>query len=281
MKDYLEYTGKVCVVTGAASGMGKATAQILVDLGAEVYGLDYVEAVVPGLAKSLKVNLAVRDEIDTVMAEVPAKIDAFFGIAGVSGDRHDFTTTLIINFLANKYISETYLPDRVVEGGAIAYITSTGGLNWEKHREEIQELTEAEGWDATVAAIHDLGMDDAPGPAAYGISKRAMNLYTALVAPTFAQRKVRVNAVMPASTDTGLTDDFAKAVGGMDNLIGYAGFAGRLAESREMAEPLVFLNSPMASFISGVVLPVDYAGRTVQLTGLVDDPQDVDMVIKS
>lgn len=43
MKDYLGYTGKVCVVTGAASGMGKATAEMLVDLGAMVYALDWAE----------------------------------------------------------------------------------------------------------------------------------------------------------------------------------------------------------------------------------------------
>ena len=48
MKDYLGYTGKVCVVTGAASGMGKATAEMLVDLGARVYALDWAEVKVEG-----------------------------------------------------------------------------------------------------------------------------------------------------------------------------------------------------------------------------------------
>ena len=50
MKDYLGYTGKVCVVTGAASGMGKATAEMLVDLGAMVYALDWAEVKVEGLS---------------------------------------------------------------------------------------------------------------------------------------------------------------------------------------------------------------------------------------
>ena len=49
MKDYLGYTGKVCVVTGAASGMGKATAEMLVDLGAMVYALDWAEVKVEGI----------------------------------------------------------------------------------------------------------------------------------------------------------------------------------------------------------------------------------------
>ena len=43
MRDYWGYAGKVCVVTGVSSGMGKATAEMLLDLGAEVYGLDCVQ----------------------------------------------------------------------------------------------------------------------------------------------------------------------------------------------------------------------------------------------
>ncbi|WP_286958672.1 MULTISPECIES: SDR family oxidoreductase [Arsenicicoccus] len=278
MKDYLNYTGKVCVVTGAASGMGKATAEILVDLGAEVHGLDHVVVDLPGMTTSLQVNLGNKDEIDTVMAQLPDTFDAFFGIAGVSGDRHDFNETMAVNFTANKYITEAYLTDRMREGGAIAFVTSMGGINWEKHRDEIAGLTRAKGWDATTAAVHALGLDEAPGQLAYPISKRATNLYVAQVAGEFAAKHVRVNAIMPASTSTGLTDDFARSVGGMDNLIGHAGFAGRLAESREMAEPLIFVNSPMASFISGVVLPIDYGGRTRELTGMNEDPLDVDLV---
>ncbi|MGI4896234.1 MAG: SDR family oxidoreductase [Janthinobacterium lividum] len=278
MKDYLNYTGKVCVVTGAASGMGKATTEILIDLGAQVYALDYAAVNVPGVTKSLQLNLGNQAEVDAAMAQLPTEIDAFFGVAGVSGDRHDFPATMAINFIANKYITDTYLFDRMRDGGAIAFVTSMGGINWEKHREEIAALTVADGWDATAKAVHDLGMDEVPGTMAYVLAKRATNLYTAQVVGKFAAKNVRVNAIMPASTNTGLTDDFAKGVGGMENLISYAGFAGRLAESREMAEPLVFLNSPMASFISGEIMPIDFGGRTRELTGAVEDALDVDFV---
>ena len=57
MKDYLGYTGKVCVVTGAASGMGKATAEMLVDLGAMVYALDWAEVKVEGITAYLHTDL--------------------------------------------------------------------------------------------------------------------------------------------------------------------------------------------------------------------------------
>ena len=49
MKDYLNYEGKIAVVTGAASGMGKATAEVLKDLGAKVYAMDWNECDIEGV----------------------------------------------------------------------------------------------------------------------------------------------------------------------------------------------------------------------------------------
>ena len=51
MRDYFGYNGKTVVVTGVASGMGKATAEMLVELGANVYALDWAEVQVEGIAK--------------------------------------------------------------------------------------------------------------------------------------------------------------------------------------------------------------------------------------
>lgn len=278
MKDYLQYTGKTVLVTGAASGMAKATAEYLVDLGAEVHTLDYAEVTIPGIASYQHVDLGVKDEIDTVFQGLPQSIDAFFGIAGVSGQRQDWNTTVRINFGANKYITDTYLADRLADGGAIVYVTSTSGLNWEKHIDEVAGLTTAQGWDAMVAAIEGLGMGDEPGTAGYGPSKRLLNQYATEQVATFAPRKARVNAIMPASTQSGLTEDFVKTVGSMENLVRYTGFAGRLAESSEMALPMIFLNSPMASYISGLVIPIDFGTRTVQTLGQAEDPLDVPMI---
>ena len=61
-----------------------------------------------------------------------------------------------------------------------------------------------------------------------------------------------MNNVLPASTDTGMKQEFQDMVGSEEGLIAQAGLAGRLATSEEMAGPMVFLNSDMASFVSGV-----------------------------
>lgn len=62
------------------------------------------------------------------------------------------------------------------------------------------------------------------------------------------------------------------AAGGDDNLLKATGFAGRLATSKEMGEPVVFLNSDMASFISGELLIVDYGCSIMAVAKLQEDP---------
>ena len=159
MKDYLGYTGKVCVVTGAASGMGKATAEMLVDLGAMVYALDWAEVKVEGITAYLHTDLSKKESIDAAFAQIPDHIDCYFGIAGVSGLGTDFLTTTKIDLISNKYISECILTARMTEGGAIAYMTSTAGIGWEQevNKRHYLPVVEAEGWDGAVAALEEHG----------------------------------------------------------------------------------------------------------------------------
>lgn len=278
MNDLLGYQDRVCVITGAASGIGLAATETLVALGARVYAIDRVRTPVDGLAGSSVANLARRGEIDDAFGRIPEEIDVFFGVAGVSGTRHDYASTLTINLAANVHIDQAHLRTRVVDGGSIVYVTSAGGMNWEKYQDEVTPLVEAQGWDAMIEAIAGLGPGDAPGTMAYPLSKRALNLYAARSAVEYAPRRVRVNTIMPCSTDTGMTGEFASMVGGIDNLVAHAGLAGRLAEPAEMALPLVFLGSAMSTFVSGVTLPVDLAGRAAQILGRASDHLDIPLV---
>lgn len=104
-----------------------------------------------------------------------------------------------------------------------------------------------------------------------------MNYYTVQLQATYAPKGIRVNAVLPGSTDTGMKDEFTAMAGGEEALLSHTGYAKRLATSQEMAGPIVFLNSPIASYISGELLRVDYACTAEQVAGLTKNNTPIDM----
>lgn len=276
MKDYFGYQNKNVVVTGASSGMGKATAEMLVDLGAKVYALDWNECDVKGIKQYVHVDLSKKESIDQAMKALPSHIDSYFGIAGVSGMKNDFMTTVSIDFIANKYICEEYLIHAMSENGTIAFMTSTGGNGWEKEENKKYYIDAilASGWNATVDAIMKTGFQYLPGTLGYPYSKLAMNYYTAYLQKSFASKKIRVNAVLPGSTDTGMKSEFIEMAHGEEGLLSHCGYANRLAYSKEMAGPIVFLNSEMATYASGVLMEVDY-GNTVEERANIKSVQQV------
>ena len=276
MKDYFNYQDKICVVTGSSNGMGLATAKMLVDLGAKVYAVSRSETKVDGLAASILCNLSRKNDIDEAFKQIPEHIDCFFGVAGLSGSKTDYLTTFNCDFTANKYITLTYLTKRISAGGAIVYVSSTAGLNWEKHKKEQDKLVHADGWEATEKALGKLP-STAPGNFAYMFAKRCMSQFAAEQAVALGKQGIRVNNVMPGSTDTGMKDEFEKLAGGKEALLNETGVAHRLATPEEMAGPIVFLASGMASFISGIDLCVDSADRTTKVLKLKKDVTNIPM----
>ena len=280
MMDYLGYKGKVCVVTGASSGMGKAVVDILVELGAEVYALARREIDTP-VKKMIKTDLAQKDSIDAAFSHIPEEIDNFFGTAGVAGVKEDFLTTVTVNFIANKYITDEYLTKRIKEGGSIGYITSNGGLRWERPvmKEEILPIISAQGWDDTIKAVESLG--ETRGNVGYAFSKRAGNYYAATMVPVFGAKKIRINCVLPGATNTGMTDDILVNTRGMENLLKFSGVLGRLAEPKEMAWPLVFMGSDVASYMSGTMMDVDAGTNAMMLAGIMPDIYSMSKPVRS
>lgn len=267
MKDYFGYNEKVCVVTGASSGMGEATARMLVDLGARVYAIDLNECKVEGITKFIKCNLAKKEEIDEAFKEIPEHIDSFFGVAGLSGAKTDYRTTFDCNYTANMYITLFYLKNRMRKGGSIVYCTSTAGLEWKRFKKEQNKVVHAKTWEEVQDITRKIA-NSAPATFAYMYSKRCTSQFACEQSVEFAKLGIRVNNVLPGSTNTGMKQEFQDMVGSEENLIAQAGLAGRLATPEEMAGPMVFLNSDIASFISGLDMVVDYTDTCLKVLGI-------------
>ena len=275
-----DYKGKVCVVTGAASGIGKALCEKLAALGAQVYGLDRNPANMEDLTAFVEADLSDKGSIDAAFSELPQKIDRFFGVAGLSGAKTGYWQTFTVNFIANKYMTETYLENRIPAGGNIAYVTSCGGLMWEKWRREYVKIMDCKTWEEMVAFMKSVSPKDGAGTMAYTLSKRAMNYYTSLKAVELGKKGIRVNALLPGSTDTGMKKEFEKMAGGQENLVRENGSAGRLATPQEMADPLLFLNSDMAAFVSGLLLIADMSHNCEKILGYSKNILDVPAALK-
>ena len=274
MRDYLKYAGKVCVVTGASSGMGRALAEMLVDQGAEVWTASRGEAEVPGQAGWIKLDQASRDSIDEAFAALPEKIDCFFGVAGVSGVKNDYVETFIIDFVANKYLLDAFLAERMMPGGSITFVTSTAGVRWAKEEliEEYCDIVEADGWDATIDAIHELDMDDVGGNMAYMLAKRAMNYLVASKAAEFANRDVRINAVLPCSTSSRFMTEFYEVMPSVQKQFEASVGNGKpIADPAVMGKACLYLGSDLAEYVSGHCLVVDWGLEAATLVGQLPD----------
>jgi len=274
MHDFLNYAGKVCVVTGASSGMGRALAEMLVDQGAVVWTASRGQAEVPGQAGWVKLDQVSQNSIDEAFANLPEQIDCFFGVAGVSGVKNDHIETFTIDFVANKYLLDTYLATRMTPGGSITFVTSTAGVRWAKEEliDEYRDIVEAGGWDATIDAIHELDMDDAGGNMAYMLAKRAMNFLVASKAAEYAQRDVRINAVLPCSTGSRFMTEFYEAMpSAKKQFEASVGNGKPIADPSVMGKACLYLGSDLAEYVSGHCLVVDWGLEAATLTGQLPD----------
>ena len=268
MNDVLGYQGKNVVVTGAASGMGKAAAELLVALGAEVHALDIANVSAP-VAKALRVDMKDGAAIDAAVKQLPQQIHALFNCAGVPNPPFSTRDVVLINFAGLRYLTESLLP-RIVDGGAIASIASTAGMGWRPNVALVKEFLALDNRIET--AIEWLEKNVKKCAEGYSFSKQCIIYYTMTKAAELAQRNIRINSIAPSPTNSGFMDAMmgeGKVPSAAVDL--FLPPNGRYAEGRDMGEPLVLLNSKLAGFVSGVNLPVDFGYCAQLYTGQRDD----------
>lgn len=265
MSDLLGYKGKRVVVSGCFSGMGEATAKLLLDLGAEVHGLDFKPCGLP-LASFNTIDLRDPATIEAGVAAIGGKIDALFNCAGLpGGGAFPALDTFRVNFAGTRHMTECVLP-LMSDGGAIVSIASTGGLGWSRRVPVHMELMQTTGFDGAIAWAEAHLDQVAEG---YAFSKEAVIVWTQFMCAQLIKRGIRINCTLPSPTQTPMMDTF-HATSGKEVVDAAAEPLGRYSTAAEQANGLALLNSALASVVTGVVLPVDGGFMGSLATGQID-----------
>lgn len=263
MPDLLSYKNKRVVITGCYSGMGEATARLLLELGAEVHGLDYQVSKLD-LASFNQLDLRDPASIDAAAARIEGKIDVLFNCAGVSGTFAPLDV-FKVNYIGPRRLTDLLAP-RIAEGGAIACIASTAGFAWQRHVAELRPLIAITDYAEAVAWCEERlkGAGDA-----YSLSKATIIIWTQIAAATLIKRGVRMNCILPGPTQTPFMEAQVK-VTPEAAIDAFTQPINRRSRPEEQAWPLVFLGSEAASYVNGVALPVDGGFIGAVATGEID-----------
>jgi NAD(P)-dependent dehydrogenase (short-subunit alcohol dehydrogenase family) len=265
MTDILGYKNKRVIVSGCYSGMGEATAKILLDLGAEVHGLDFRESALP-LASFSQIDLRDPASIEAGVSAIGGKVDALFNCAGLAGGgAFPPLDTFKVNFIGTRHLTDCVVP-LMGPGGAIVSIASTGGLGWSRRIPVHMELLQTKGF-AEALAWAEAHMDQvAEG---YAFSKEAVIVWTQFMGAHLIKKGIRINCSLPSPTQTPMMATF-HATSGKEVVDAAAEPLGRYTTPAEQAGPLVLICSDLAGVVNGVVLPVDGGFMGGLATGQVD-----------
>ena len=259
----ISYAGKRVVIAGCFSGIGEATARNLVELGAEVHGVDIKPTTVP-VASFHRVDLKDTQSIDAAVAAIGGEIDALFNCAGLP-QTFPALDVMKVNFIGMRYWTESWIP-RIRSGGAVATIASNAAFRYMERVATTLELVNTPDYNSAVAWVEAHPEIVADG---YGFSKEAIVVYTQKRAAELARKGIRLNATLPSPVQTPMMNDFVKIAPARVFEV-FAEPIGRLTTPEEQADPLIFLNSDLARLVSGHALMVDggFVGGVV--TGVID-----------
>lgn len=247
--------------------MGEVAAKMLVDLGAEVHacGSGNRSRITYGPAKEYYYDLSEKAALDALITALPEKIDALFVCQGISQGVNPDLKVMKVNFLSVKYLVEALAP-RIADNGSVSIISSSGGFGWEQTFARSKEIIDCGSYENTVAWFES-HPEQIRG--SYVVAKQAVNTYVKykVYDPMFIDRKIRINAIGPGNTKTGLTDDFNRSSSPSGDpaegqrlieKIFLDRWNGRWASPEEMGWPLVAIGSNIFSYMSGQVIYLDY-----------------------
>ena len=245
--------GRVALVTGGGSGVGRATAiklshegyQVVI-VGRDGSKLDETAALAERIV-AIPADMGSETEASRVVQEVEdrfGRLDALVNAHGVIGpvkpleelDENDWLSTLQINLMGPIRALSAAIPALERAGGAVVNVVSINAL-------------QAEPWVAP-----------------YGVTKSGLLGFTQYAAMELAGRGVRVNAVLPGWVRSPMSDPFFDELGLAGKKIS-TNLLGRPAEPEEIAEVISFLVGPGASFISGEGIVAD-GGQRIALAPL-------------
>ena len=237
------FSGKTVIITGAASGMGAAAAKRFSDEGANVVAMDLEQSDLDKGVGDLPADRTLLKAGDTskmadAEAVVKAAVDRFGGVdvlinnAGThtSGDvektsEEEWTRVLSVNVNGYFHMAKAALPHLKQAKGSIVMTSSVSGIGGD--------------W----------------GMAAYNTSKGAVTNMVRAMALDHGKDGVRVNAVCPTFTDTGMTEEM-KDQETIDKFLTRIPMK-RIGQPKDIAAVMAFLASDDAGFVTGVNLPVD------------------------
>jgi NAD(P)-dependent dehydrogenase (short-subunit alcohol dehydrogenase family) len=232
----LDLDGRVALVSGAASGIGRATAEVLAGMGARLLVSDIAEDAGAAAARALRDAGADARFVAADVADAYGRLDLAANCAGVGGG-HAST---------HEYPVATW--DRIVA------VNLRG--TWLAMRAELPALL-ASGGGAIVNVASTLGLRGSPNASPYSASKHGVIGLTRTAAIEYAPHGVRVNAVCPGAIDTPMMDEtFARFPGFREMLIGFVP-TGRMGTATEVADAIAWLLSDAASFVTGEALTVE------------------------
>lgn len=244
--------GKTIVVTGAASGIGKRTSELLKTIGAHVIALDRKQPE-HDVEKFVEVNLADPKSIDAGISHLHGvPIHGLCNIAGVPGTFPD-QVVAGVNYLGLRHLTIGLLP-QLTRGSGIVNIASVAGMKWRDHADRYVELAKLEKWaeaEAWMKTQEFLKVES------YRRYKEALVVWSQTFAGEWMQRYgVRMNCVSPGPVDTPILDDFRASLG-QKNVADLIEMTGRPGTPDDIAPLVVFLLTESARWVVGVDITVD------------------------